>query len=247
VTFSNNEDANSILCGFTITGGTRGLYCFDSSPEIKNCDIQGNFSSGIHLCNESKPTINNCRIFANNGSGFDMRFRLGGRYKYFNYPNISNCIITANDQYGLFGGSPIITNCTISDNLQGGIYDNAKSTIVTNSIIYYNGDGSAGSQIDNSQSTVTYSDIQGSWQGNGNIDDEPLFADYDNSDYHLKSEAGRWEPITQSWVQDENSSPCIDAGDPNSDIGIEPHPNGSLINMGAYGGTTEASKTPSEG
>jgi hypothetical protein len=33
-------------------------------------------------------------------------------------------------------------------------------------------------------------------------------------------------------------------GDPNSPVGNEPEPNGDIINMGAYGGTVEASKTP---
>jgi hypothetical protein len=37
------------------------------------------------------------------------------------------------------------------------------------------------------------------------------------------------------------TSPCIDAGDPASPIGQEPFPNGGRINMGAYGGTAEAS------
>jgi hypothetical protein len=44
-------------------------------------------------------------------------------------------------------------------------------------------------------------------------------------------------------VIDSNTSPYIDAGDPNSPIGLEPFPNGGRINMGAYGGTSEASKT----
>lgn len=39
------------------------------------------------------------------------------------------------------------------------------------------------------------------------------------------------------------TSLCIDAGDPNSPIGFEPFPNGGIINMGAYGGTREASKS----
>jgi len=39
------------------------------------------------------------------------------------------------------------------------------------------------------------------------------------------------------------TSPCIDAGDPNSPIGYEPFPNGGIINMGAYGGTAQASKS----
>jgi hypothetical protein len=57
----------------------------------------------------------------------------------------------------------------------------------------------------------------------------------------LKSQAGRWEAVSQSWVVDDVTSPCIDAGDPNSPIGDEPAPNGAIINMGAYGGTSQAS------
>jgi len=102
--------------------------------------------------------------------------------------------------------------------------------------------------------TINYSDIQGGqmsiydpceglvW-GNGNIDDDPSFADPCNGDYHLKSQAGRWDPNSESWVQDDVTSPCIDAGDPTSPIGFEPFPNGGRINMGAYGGTVEASKS----
>jgi hypothetical protein len=47
-----------------------------------------------------------------------------------------------------------------------------------------------------------------------------------DGDYHLQSE-----------------SPCIDAGDPNSPVGLEPEPNGGRINLGAYGGTNQASKS----
>jgi hypothetical protein len=46
-----------------------------------------------------------------------------------------------------------------------------------------------------------------------------------------------------SWEQDAVTSPCIDAGDIKIPIGLEPFPNGGVINMGAYGGTTEASKS----
>jgi hypothetical protein len=42
-------------------------------------------------------------------------------------------------------------------------------------------------------------------------------------------------------VTDSNTSLCIDAGDPNSDWSDEPWPNGKRINMGAYGGTSQAS------
>ena len=75
-------------------------------------------------------------------------------------------------------------------------------------------------------------------------DIEPCFADPGNRDYHLKSEAGRWDPVSQTWMQDNITSPCIDAGEPGTSIGSEPSPNGDIINMGAYGGTDEASKSP---
>jgi hypothetical protein len=42
---------------------------------------------------------------------------------------------------------------------------------------------------------------------------------------------------------DEVTSPCIDAGDVMSAIGLEAFPNGGIVNMGAYGGTVEASKS----
>lgn len=63
-------------------------------------------------------------------------------------------------------------------------------------------------------------------------------------DYHLQSPAGRWDPATQHWVTtDARTSDGIDAGDPASPVGHEPAPNGGRVNLGAYGGTTEASKS----
>jgi len=39
-------------------------------------------------------------------------------------------------------------------------------------------------------------------------------------------------------------SPCIDAGDPEDDYAEEPEPNGGVINIGAYGGTPQATLSP---
>lgn len=98
-------------------------------------------------------------------------------------------------------------------------------------------------QIESDSATVTYSDVQGVWQGTGNIDTDPLFVEvgfwdpngtpedinddfWVQGDYHLQSQAGRWDPNSLSWVQDAVTSPCIDAGYPNSPVGNEPMPNG---------------------
>jgi len=106
--------------------------------------------------------------------------------------------------------------------------------------------------------TITYSDVQGGWPGKGNIYADPCFVDtgywnpngtpadanddfWVDGDYQLKSQGGRYDPNNRTWVIDDVTSPCIDAGDPMFPIGPEPFPNGGIINMGAYGGTKEAS------
>jgi len=240
VTFSSAEDSNSILSGFTITGGNNGIYCTEAAPTIANCTITGNTSAGIKLYSNGNPAITNCSIVANNGAGIEMQPRISARYTFYNRPQISNCIIAKNALQGMFGGIPAITNSTIAENLRGGIYGSRPT--VNNSIIYFNGNA----QIAESAATVTYSDIQGSWPGLGNIDSDPLFVDPDNGDYHLKSRAGRWDPGSQTWIEDNITSPCIDKGDPASPIGDEPIPNGDIINLGAYGATAQASKTFSD-
>ncbi len=70
---------------------------------------------------------------------------------------------------------------------------------------------------------------------------DPLFADPAGGDYHLLSERGRYWPAHDVWVLDRKTSPCIDGGDPAVDPSGEPMPNGGRINIGAYGGTVQAS------
>ena len=127
------------------------------------------------------------------------------------------------------------------------IASQAGDTIVAGEGIYHESINFNGNtQIAESTATVTYSDVQGSWPGLGNIDADPLFANPDNSDYHLKSKAGRCDPGNQTWIEDDLTSPCIDKGDTGSPVADEPIPNGDNINMGAYGGTAQASMTLSD-
>ena len=77
----------------------------------------------------------------------------------------------------------------------------------------------------------------------GNIDIDPCFADAGADDYHLKSQGGRYNPSIGTWIYDDVTSRCIDAGNPMTPIGDELFPNGGIINAGVYGGTAEASKS----
>jgi hypothetical protein len=81
--------------------------------------------------------------------------------------------------------------------------------------------------------------------GPGNISAAPCLAHLgrwqEPGDYHLKSQAGRWDPTSLRWVRDDVTSRCIDAGDANAGWTSELWPAGRRINLGAYGGTPEAS------
>ena len=82
------------------------------------------------------------------------------------------------------------------------------------------------------------------WQKQGSF----IPADLDNSglvdltDLKLLLDNYLASYLPGDWVFDDVTSLCIDAGDPNSTWDGEPWPNGKRINMGAYGGISEASK-----
>ncbi len=206
VTFNSGEDTSSVLEGFTITGGYVGIYCAnDSSPTINRCDVNNNADYGVY-CNSGSPTITYCTISDNNNYGL--------RYSSSSAGSISNCIIADNDG-GIIGGWPSIINCSVVSNEGYGILNS--SGTIKNCIIW-------GNTSDLYNSSVTYSCIEDSNSGQGNIDYMPYFTDANGGNYHLLS-----------------YSPCIDTGDPNSDYSDEPNdPNNTCINMGAYGDTPEA-------
>ena len=149
-----------------------------------------------------------------------------------------------------------VINCTIARNelawlgavagYAAGIQAADIELVVTGSILWHNtgaalavtGYGAA------SADRVVYSDVEGGWPGRGNLNVDPLFADAASEDYHLRSNYGRYDPLRGGWINDPDHSPCVDAGDPTASIGEEPVPNGARVNMGAYGGTKQASKGP---
>ena len=256
-----NDKSSPTLTNCTFTensgegDGGGGMYNEESSPMLADCAFSGNSAtgSGGGMYNDSSsPALLNCMFTGNSAevSG-------GGMDNYLGFLTLTNCTFTGNS--ARYGGAihcsdsfPLIINNTILSNLAtgnegGGIYCNMSSPTVVNTILWNNSPdeicdkrwGTIPTSI-----TVTYSNVKGGFPGEGNLYIDPLFADPENGDYHLKSQDGRWDPASESWVIDETSSPCIDAGDPNGPVGLERFPNGGRINMGAYGGTSEASLSP---
>jgi hypothetical protein len=227
VQFPGGQGAEGQLTGFVITGGhgytTGAILCEDVSPAILHCLIVGNRSlapeTAAVYCTNSEAVLLNCTIA---------------------------------DNYADWSGAALM------------VVDSAVT--VFNSILWnremVNEIVVAGTNDPN----VQYCAVRDWWPDWGNIHQDPLFARQgrwvgaDNSDmvlgpedpdavymtgdYHLQSQVGRWDPDKRGWVKDEVTSPCVDGGLPDSPVEFEPVPNGNRINMGVYGGTAEASKSP---
>ncbi len=253
----NNCDptvTNCIFSGNSADGSGGGMYNWESSnPTVINCSFSGNSADdyGGGMANgNSSPELTNCTFSGNSAENYG-----GGMYNYNSNPTITNSTFSSNSAHsggGMcnFGSSPTVTNCTFNGNSAdyrgGGICIDSHCNLSIINCILWDNTAPEESEIyidDRSTANVSYSCILGGWSGLGNIDIDPCFADPCDGYYYLMSQAGRWEPNSESWVQDEVTSPCIDAGDPKSSIGWEPFPNGGRINMGAYGGTEQASKS----
>ncbi|RMG11474.1 MAG: hypothetical protein D6731_15510 [Planctomycetota bacterium] len=126
---------------------------------------------------------------------------------------------------------------------------------------YYLFGGGSGENLVDDNGTV-YADLTAPptpWKSNptgydqNTISADPLFRDVDgpdnllggangaDDDFHLDSQGGAYDPRFGVFVLGAATSPCIDAG--TGGAGAEGQPNGGVINQGAYGGTSFASRT----
>jgi hypothetical protein len=220
VSFTGLEGVNCQVEGLTIVGG--------KSP-----------TAAAILCDHANPVISHCLISGNMAIAPD------------------GAVVVCRDS------NPRFINGTISGNRAGtggAVLSFAESkAVVLNSIIWDN-EGSAIAVESGLPPQVLYCDVEGGGSGLGVLDLDPLFAEpgywQDNGtadpsddtwvlgDYHVLSRQGRLDPKVGTWVVDPASSPCIDAGDPESFWQQEPRPHGDRINMGTYGGTSQASESP---
>jgi predicted outer membrane repeat protein len=232
-----------------------GMYLEGFSATVTNCLFVSNsakFGGGIYT-RMGYQVISSCTFRANSADTG------GGIFNSESSPSIENCLFAGNTYlatlhpaYAGGGGIanessyPYIGNCTFSGNVageRGGAIGNfaASMSEVKNCILWGNIADVSGNEIHNDETStalMSFCDVEGAggsgsgWNVEigidygGNIDAPPLFVDPTNGNYHL-----------------QYLSPCIDAGDPASDYSQEPQPNGGRMNMGAYGGTAQATTT----
>ena len=253
--------------------GQRGgaLYCADKSDAVVSDSLftrnRGTWYGGAVFSELSRPVFRRC-VFEDNESNSGGAIGVGNWSWYEGAGSevtIENCLFTLNHagQQGPVAGRGgaisaeiwqqnrlIVTNCTFAGNAaptgraifcDSFMHNSASEVTVSNCILWDGGNEAA--SLDKTAIGIRYSDIQGGFAGEGNLAVDPMFADATNGDYHLKSQAGRWDPTAKGWVRDAVTSPCIDAGDPDTAIGVEPFPNNGVVNMGFDGGTAEASKS----
>jgi hypothetical protein len=119
--------------------------------------------------------------------------------------------------------SPTVTNCTIGDNnapngpamvCNSVWWQGFPSTVTIVNCIIWNGPDWLGNN-DNSTITITYSDVEGGWQGEGNMDADPCFVKMG----YCGPNGTPADTNDDFWVEGnyhlQPASLCINAGDPN--------------------------------
>ena len=241
VEFQGSETSDCNLVGFTITGGASegGIYGDRCGANISYCVVRDNISefNGAGI-NDVDGVISNCIVKDNT---CDLT-RRGGAFAQCD-GRIENCLVTGNfarNNCAIYNCDANIVNCTIADNysVEGAAVFGCNGKIA-NSIIYYNQPDVSIAECNN----VSFCCLESYKSGAGNIYETPGFVSL--TDYHLKSQAGSWDDVNEIWVYNSATSRCIDAGGTSFSLGDEYiHANNIRINMGVYGGTAQASKSP---
>jgi hypothetical protein len=146
-------DGFTIMNGFSTSNGV-GVACWWCSSIISNCIIKNN--SGPQW-----------------GAGIDIR-PSSAHSEIINTIFSGNHTTTGGSAVSIYQGTATITNCTFVGNTGGrSVIAGTANTTITNSIVWNNRDRS--NNLATIGGIVTFSDVEGGNEIDGNIDSDPLF------------------------------------------------------------------------
>jgi len=238
-----------IVGNFTPSAGGGGIRNDKSSVTVTNCTLMGNSAKnggGIKNHLNSSIVLTNCTLSGNYAN------RGGGLFTTENsYSQLKNCIFWNNSatkgaEINIGNSKEPSTLAVSHSDIKGG---QTQLYIDPNCVLYW--------ELGNIEVDPCFVEA-GQWVdvNDPNVIVEPNDpnAVWINGDYHLKSEGWSWDIKRNRWTYDDVTSRCIDAGNPGSPLADEPvtipdDPNNIWgqnlrINMGAFGGTAEASMPP---
>ncbi|MAE69785.1 MAG: hypothetical protein CME06_04865 [Gemmatimonadetes bacterium] len=193
----------------SMNGKGGGVHAASSaSPVLVRCTIERNWASkgaGVYTERDARPALVDCGIVENAGHGIEC-FRSS--------PTLRGCTIVGNGiaVYCDYRASPRVTHCTIVGNRPdrpGGALSvyNECHPIVEGSILWGNYSAPIAIEHESSTVAVNWSDVQGGWPGEGNIDLDPALCQVDCRPHDLAL---------------SEVSPCVGAGKDGSDMGSQP-------------------------
>ena len=244
--YNTRSQIDLINCKFTQNFGGHyggGMYNYRTDLTILNCVFERNRTGdrgGAMYTYGGNQQLGNCAFVDNYASSWGA-----ARFTRHCAETLTNCLFVGNwaDKIGAavysFNNTSQFTNCTFADNIAPNgsslacehVFVGPSDINITNCIFWDDGDEIWNN--DNSIITITYSDVQGGWPGEGNIDADPCFV-----------EPGYWDP-NGAWIEGDYlllpGSPCIDAGDNSAippsvitDLDGYPRIRGPAVDMGAY-------------
>ena len=236
-----------------------GFYSLGKcTPVLIDCTVSNNWSNwaggGIYYHSGTDLIITRCVVTSNGAvfQGGGICSQNGGKLL------LSNSIISGNRVTdstwsrggGLYGASAefYVNQCTFVGNWAAAgtalacdlfAVSDASEMHLTNCIL--RGDGQLISSEGQAVVEISYSNVHGTWPGDGNIDADPCFVQMGSWD-----DAGTaYDPCDDTWVDGDYhlrwTSPCMDTAslaavwDPNgTDLAGQPRVSGLGVDMGAY-------------
>jgi hypothetical protein len=174
VTLESTHTTTTVIDGFTITNGDRGVFIELSAVAIRNSKIVHNHNTSWGaagmVIDHSFVTITNTLIADNTDEAILVMSTVS-------IPGPSSSLIITS--------STIANNCALHSPGCNGIFCSLSACVAVNSIVW----GHEGADFAGHNYYATFSDIEMGLEGEGNISEDPRFIDPASGDYHLRPDS----------------------------------------------------------